>query len=51
MEQLENLQNRQLKARLESIATAGEILRVSLGGNSLAEAVRTLLLGLVEAVP
>ncbi len=51
MEDLQNLQTRQLKARLESIATAGEILRVSLGGTSLAAAVRTLLLGLQELVP
>lgn len=51
MDDLQNLQTRQLKARLESIATAGEIMRVSLGGNSLASAVRTLLLGLVDIVP
>lgn len=51
MSDLQNLQTRQLKARLESIATAGEILRVSLGGTSLAAAVRTLLLGLQEVVP
>lgn len=51
MDDLQNLQTRQLKARLESIATAGEILRVSLGGTSLSEAVRTLLLGLVDLVP
>lgn len=51
MDDLHNLQTRQLKARLESIATAGEILRVSLGGTSLAAAVRTLLLGLQEVVP
>lgn len=51
MEDLPNLQNRQLKARLESIATAGEILRVSLGGTSLSAAVRTLLLGLSDLVP
>jgi len=51
LDDLQNLQTRQLKARLESIATAGEILRVSLGGTSLSEAVRTLLLGLVDLVP
>jgi len=51
LDDLQNLQTRQLKARLESIATAGEILRVSLGGTSLAAAVRTLLLGLQEVVP
>jgi serine phosphatase RsbU (regulator of sigma subunit) len=51
LDDLHNLQTRQLKARLESIATAGEILRVSLGGTSLSEAVRTLLLGLVDLVP
>lgn len=51
MQDLENRQNRQLKNRLESIATAGEILRVSLGTSSLKEAVRTLLLGLAEIVP
>jgi hypothetical protein len=45
------LQTRQLKARLESIATAGEILRVSLGATTLADAVRTLLLGLFEIFP
>lgn len=51
MDDLQNLQTRQLKARLESIATAGEILRVSLGGTSLSAAVRTLLLGLQDLVP
>ncbi|MBK9578468.1 MAG: serine/threonine-protein phosphatase [Fibrobacterota bacterium] len=45
------LQTRQLKARLESIATAGEILRVSLGATTLADAVRTVLLGLYEIFP
>jgi serine phosphatase RsbU (regulator of sigma subunit) len=45
------LQTRQLKARLESIATAGEILRVSLGAPSLEAAVRTLLLGVAELLP
>jgi len=45
------LQTRQLKARLESIATAGEILRVSLGATTLADAVRTVLLGLFEIFP
>jgi sigma-B regulation protein RsbU (phosphoserine phosphatase) len=51
VDDLQNLQTRQLKARLESIATAGEILRVSLGASSLESAVRTLLLGLAELVP
>lgn len=51
MDDLQNLQTRQLKARLESIGTAGEILRVSLGASSLESAVRTLLLGLAELVP
>lgn len=51
MDDPQNLQTRQLKARLESIATAGEILRVSLGASSLDAAVRTLLLGLAELVP
>ena len=51
MHDLENRQNRQLKNRLESIATAGEILRVSLGTSSLKAAVRTLLLGLAEIAP
>jgi serine phosphatase RsbU (regulator of sigma subunit) len=51
VEDLQNVQTRQLKARLESIATAGEILRVSLGASSLDSAVRTFLLGLAELVP
>jgi len=51
VDDLQNLQTRQLKARLESIGTAGEILRVSLGASSLESAVRTLLLGLAELVP
>ncbi|MCB9497114.1 MAG: PP2C family protein-serine/threonine phosphatase [Fibrobacteria bacterium] len=51
MQDLENRQNRQLRSRLESIATAGEILRVSLGTTSLRDAVRTLLLGLAEVAP
>lgn len=51
MDDPENLQTRQLKARLESIATAGEVLRVALGNSSLESAVRTLLLGLADLVP
>lgn len=51
VDDLENRQNRQLRNRLESIATAGEILRVCLGTASLREAVRTLLLGLAEVAP
>jgi len=51
VDDLENRQNRQLRSRLEAIATAGEILRVSLGTASLREAVRTLLLGLAEVEP
>lgn len=51
MDDLENRQNRQLRSRLESIATAGEILRVSLGTASLPDAVRTLLLGLADVLP
>jgi len=51
VDDLENRQNRQLRSRLESIATAGEILRVSLGTASLPDAVRTLLLGLIDVLP
>lgn len=51
MDDPENIQTRQIKGRLESIATAGEILRVALGNSSLESAVRTLLLGLADLVP
>lgn len=51
MDDLQTIQNRLLRARLEAIGTAGEILRVSLGAGSLEKAVHTILTGIGEILP